>query len=151
MLIQVPFFLALFQVLSGISMLARQGEGIGAMSRDQVAQFDRSSIFGAPLTASMLHGAGEQTAVIVLSVLMILAMTAAQFVTQRLTLARNAAPGRPGTRPSCGSKDPVLQPAAGVRPGRHPAPPRRPDLLDRHKHLDHGPAVLRPGPAARRR
>jgi YidC/Oxa1 family membrane protein insertase len=95
MLIQVPFFLALFQVLSGISMLARQGEGIGAMSRDQVAQFDRSSIFGAPLTASMLHGAGEQTAVIVLSVLMILAMTAAQFVTQRLTLARNAAPGAP--------------------------------------------------------
>jgi YidC/Oxa1 family membrane protein insertase len=95
MLIQVPFFLALFQVLSGISTLARQGEGIGAMSRDQVVQFDQSGIFGAPLTASMLHGGGEQTAVIVLTVLMILAMTGAQFITQKLILARNVIAGTP--------------------------------------------------------
>jgi YidC/Oxa1 family membrane protein insertase len=91
MLIQVPFFLALFQVLSGISALARQDQGIGAMSRDQVVQFDQSGIFGAPLTASVLHGGGgDQAAVVVLTVLMILAMTAAQFVTQKLILARNA-------------------------------------------------------------
>jgi YidC/Oxa1 family membrane protein insertase len=95
MLIQVPFFLALFQVLSGISTLARQGEGIGAMSRDQVVQFDQSGIFGAPLTASVLHGGGDQAAVVVLTVLMILAMIAAQFLTQRLVLARNTSPGTP--------------------------------------------------------
>ncbi|VXB70589.1 Membrane insertase, YidC/Oxa1 family domain protein [Arthrobacter sp. 9AX] len=94
-LIQVPFFLALFQVLSGISTLAAQGAGIGAMGRDQVAQFNQSSIFGAPLTASVLHGGGNQAAVVVLTVLMILAMTAVQFVTQKLILARTAVPGAP--------------------------------------------------------
>jgi YidC/Oxa1 family membrane protein insertase len=104
MLIQVPFFLALFQVLSGISALARQDQGIGAMSRDQVVQFDQSGIFGAPLTAAVLHGGGgDQAAVVVLTVLMILAMTAAQFVTQKLILARNATSGAPEA-PLCGSK-----------------------------------------------
>jgi YidC/Oxa1 family membrane protein insertase len=95
MLIQVPFFLALFQVLSGISAMARQGAGIGAMNRDQVVQFDQSGIFGAPLTAAVLHAGGDQTAVVVLTVLMILAMTAAQFFTQKLILARNATSGAP--------------------------------------------------------
>lgn len=95
LLIQLPFFLALFQVLSGISTLARQGQGIGAMSRDLVVQFDQSGIFGAPLTASVLHGGGDQAAVVILTVVMILAMTAAQFLTQRLILARNASTGTP--------------------------------------------------------
>jgi YidC/Oxa1 family membrane protein insertase len=89
-LIQVPFFLALFQVLSGITSAAGQGQGIGAMSRQQVVQFDQSSIFGAPLSASVLHGAGgDQTAVIVLTIVMILAMTASQFMTQQRIMARS--------------------------------------------------------------
>jgi YidC/Oxa1 family membrane protein insertase len=89
MLIQLPFFFALFQVLAGISAAAGQGEGIGAMSAEQVRQFDESTIFGAPLSASVLHGGGNQTAVWILSILMILAMTAAQFITQRQVIARN--------------------------------------------------------------
>src|SRR5919106_1364340 len=36
MLIQMPFFFALFQVLSGISSNAVAGKGIGAMSQEQV-------------------------------------------------------------------------------------------------------------------
>ena len=56
LLIQMPFFFALFQMLSGISTAAGQGQGIGAMSPEQVAQFDESTIFGAPLSASLLHG-----------------------------------------------------------------------------------------------
>jgi YidC/Oxa1 family membrane protein insertase len=49
MLIQTPFFFALFQVLSGIgAAAATSGKGIGAMSHEQVVQFDASSIFGAP-------------------------------------------------------------------------------------------------------
>ncbi|MDQ0074881.1 YidC/Oxa1 family membrane protein insertase [Arthrobacter oryzae] len=91
MLIQVPFFLALFQVLSGISTAARQDEGIGAMSHEQVVQFDQSSIFAAPLSASVLHGTppgGNVVAVWILSIVMILAMTAAQFITQKLIMAR---------------------------------------------------------------
>jgi YidC/Oxa1 family membrane protein insertase len=91
MLIQMPFFFALFQVLSGISSAKAGGQGIGAMSAEQVKQFDESSIFGAPLSASLLHGstAGGEVAVWILSIVMILAMTASQFITQKQIMAKN--------------------------------------------------------------
>jgi len=88
LLIQAPFFLALFQVLSGLSNASQQGAGLGAMGRDQVAQFDSSSIFGAPLSASLVRGGGDPAAVAVLAVVMILVMTACQILTQRLVAAR---------------------------------------------------------------
>ncbi|MGY4540687.1 YidC/Oxa1 family membrane protein insertase [Arthrobacter sp. UYNi723] len=89
MLIQVPFFFALFQVLSGIPAAAREAHGIGAMTHEQAVQFDESSIFRAPLSASVLHGSGgDPVAVTLLTILMILAMTAAQFITQRRIVAR---------------------------------------------------------------
>ncbi|WP_082506754.1 membrane protein insertase YidC [Arthrobacter sp. Leaf337] len=91
LLIQTPFFLALFQVLSGITAARDRGAGIGAMSHEQVVQFDQSSIFGAPLSATLLHGTpagGNVVAVWTLSIVMILAMTAAQFFTQKLIMAR---------------------------------------------------------------
>jgi YidC/Oxa1 family membrane protein insertase len=90
LLIQVPFFFALFTVLSGMAAAAGRGEGLGAMSPGQVVQFEESSIFGAPLSASLLHGnGGNPVSVTVLTILMILAMTAAQFITQRHIMARN--------------------------------------------------------------
>ncbi|MDI2033633.1 membrane protein insertase YidC [Paenarthrobacter nitroguajacolicus] len=91
MLIQMPFFFALFQVLSGISTNAKEGQGVGAMSHEQVVQFDQSSIFGAPLSASLLHGGsgGNDVTVWVLSIIMILAMTASQFITQKQIMAKN--------------------------------------------------------------
>lgn len=90
MLIQMPFFFALFQVLSGITAARQTGIGIGAMSHDQVVQFDESSIFGAPLSASLLHGGGgNETVVWFLSIVMILAMTASQFITQKQIMAKN--------------------------------------------------------------
>jgi YidC/Oxa1 family membrane protein insertase len=90
MLIQMPFFFALFTVLSGISTARDKGEGIGAMSHQQVTQFDESTIFGATLSASLLHGGeGNQVAVWILSIIMILAMTASQFITQKQIMAKN--------------------------------------------------------------
>ncbi len=93
MLIQMPFFFALFQVLSGITKAKNDGTGIGAMSPEQVFQFDDSSIFGAPLSASLLHGlpndSGNQVSVVILSIIMILAMTASQFITQKQIMAKN--------------------------------------------------------------
>ncbi|WP_018773605.1 membrane protein insertase YidC [Arthrobacter sp. 131MFCol6.1] len=89
LLIQMPFFFALFQMLSGISAAAGQGEGVGAMSAEQVVQFDQSTIFGAPLSASLLHGGGSPLSVWVLSIAMILAMTASQLITQRQIMARS--------------------------------------------------------------
>ncbi|WP_082579345.1 membrane protein insertase YidC [Arthrobacter sp. Soil736] len=88
LLIQMPFFFALFQVLSGISTARNQATGIGAMGRDQVAQFDEASIFGAPLSATLLHNAGGNPATVtILTIVMILTMTAAQFVTQKHIMA----------------------------------------------------------------
>ncbi|MET3920344.1 YidC/Oxa1 family membrane protein insertase [Arthrobacter sp. UYEF20] len=90
LLIQTPFFFALFTVLSGIATAAGRGQGIGAMSHDQVVQFNDSSIFGAPLSASLLHGGGgDAVAVTVLTILMIVAMTASQLIAQKLIMARN--------------------------------------------------------------
>ncbi|MFJ5862232.1 membrane protein insertase YidC [Pseudarthrobacter sp. NPDC092439] len=92
MLIQMPFFFALFTVLSGISTARDKGEGIGALSHQQVEQFDESTIFGAPLSATLLHGTppgGNVVAVWVLSIIMILAMTASQFITQKQIMAKN--------------------------------------------------------------
>jgi YidC/Oxa1 family membrane protein insertase len=79
-LVQVPFL----TVLSGIGPPAAKGQGLAAMSAEQVAQFEASSIIGAPLSASLLNrGAGDPFSVSVLAILMILAMTAAQFITRR--------------------------------------------------------------------
>jgi YidC/Oxa1 family membrane protein insertase len=89
MLIQMPFFFALFQVLSGISAAKDQGVGIGAMSHEQVVEFDASSIFGAPLSAALLHGGATNVSVVVLSIVMIIAMTASQFITQKQIMAKN--------------------------------------------------------------
>ena len=87
MLIQMPFFFSLFQVLSGISQAKEKGEGISALSHENVSEFDKSSIFGAPLSSALLHGGG--VSVWILSIIMILAMTASQFITQKQIMAKN--------------------------------------------------------------
>jgi YidC/Oxa1 family membrane protein insertase len=97
LLIQAPFFLALFQLLAGIADAGAQGRGIGAMGYDQAVQFAEADIFGAPLSASLLHGGGGQAAVVVLAVAMIMVMTACQFLTQRLVMARTLAAQDPAS------------------------------------------------------
>lgn len=91
MLIQMPFFFSLFTVLNGISSAAEQGEQVGALSPDQVQEFDAATIFGAPLSASLLHspGAENYVVVVILSVIMIIAMTASQFITQKQIMSKN--------------------------------------------------------------
>ena len=62
------------------------------MSHEQVEQFDESSIFGAPLSASLLHGSCRRQRNVpswILSIVMILAMTASQFITQKQIMAKN--------------------------------------------------------------
>ncbi|MEV7649266.1 membrane protein insertase YidC [Arthrobacter sp. NPDC089319] len=94
MLVQMPFFFALFRVLSTASHASANNEGIGALSPELIRQFDASSILGAPLSASLLHGGADapgtsQVSVVVLSIIMILAMTASQFITQKQIMAKN--------------------------------------------------------------
>ena len=92
MLIQMPFFFSLFRVLSGISKANANGQGIGGMSPAQVAQFDPATIFGAPLSAAFLpqlQGGDLKVSVVVLSLIMIIAMIASQFITQKQIMTKN--------------------------------------------------------------
>jgi YidC/Oxa1 family membrane protein insertase len=90
-LIQMPFFFALFTVLNGISRASEGGEEVGALSAAAVRQFDAATILGAPLSSTFLgtFGGAMNVSVIVLSVIMILAMTASQFITQKQIMAKN--------------------------------------------------------------
>ncbi|MCW1248655.1 membrane protein insertase YidC [Acaricomes phytoseiuli] len=91
-LIQMPFFFSLFQVLSGISNANNNGQGIGALSHAQVEQFDNATILGAPLSAAFLpqvQNGDANISVILLSIVMILAMIASQFITQKQIMAKN--------------------------------------------------------------
>jgi YidC/Oxa1 family membrane protein insertase len=92
MIIQMPFFFSLFQVLSGVSHANATNSSIGALSHAQVQQFDSASILGAPLSAAFLpqlQGGNLNVAVVILSIVMILAMTASQFITQKQIMAKN--------------------------------------------------------------
>ncbi|WP_026551035.1 membrane protein insertase YidC [Arthrobacter sp. Br18] len=90
-LIQMPFFFALFTVLNGISRASAGGEEVGALSVESVRQFDDATILGAPLSSTFLgsFGGNGNLSVIILSVIMILAMTASQFITQKQIMAKN--------------------------------------------------------------
>ncbi|GAA3706438.1 hypothetical protein GCM10022377_20190 [Zhihengliuella alba] len=92
LLIQMPFFFALFTVLNNAHLASDAGEGIGALTPEQTHNFAVSEIFGAGLSDTFLgtFNSGEpQVQVIVLSVLMIIAMVASQFITQRQIMTKN--------------------------------------------------------------
>lgn len=91
MLIQMPFFFSLFQVLSGIRLASETKTGLAALTNDQVLEFSNASIFGAPLTASFFHEGlpQERIASKLLSLLMIVIMTSTQFFTQKQLMIKN--------------------------------------------------------------
>ncbi|WP_394940410.1 membrane protein insertase YidC [Psychromicrobium sp. YIM B11713] len=91
-LIQMPFFFSLFQVLSGVSHASQNNQGIFALSADQIKQFDNADIFGARLSDAflpMIQNGNPNVSVIILSLVMILAMIASQFITQKQIMAKN--------------------------------------------------------------
>ncbi|ALO65573.1 preprotein translocase YidC [Arthrobacter alpinus] len=92
MLIQMPFFFSLFQVLSGVAKANAESKSIGAMTHDQVMQFDTATIFGARLSDALLpsfQGGNLTPAIAILSIVMILAMIASQFITQKQIMSKN--------------------------------------------------------------
>ncbi|WP_026530096.1 membrane protein insertase YidC [Haematomicrobium sanguinis] len=92
LLIQMPFFFALFNVLSQTSRASGESKPIGALSPDLVKQFDEATIFGAPLSGAFLpqlQGGDLNPSVVVLSIIMILAMIASQFITQKQIMSKN--------------------------------------------------------------
>ena len=89
-LVQMPIFFGLFQVLNGVTESADAGESIHVLGAATVQQFSEATFFGAPLFSTLLNpGAGNQVATVVLAVVMIVAMSASQFFTQKQLTAKN--------------------------------------------------------------
>ncbi|THA27685.1 membrane protein insertase YidC [Streptomyces sp. RKND-216] len=91
-LAQSPFFIALYQVLNKIA----NDQNVGVMKGDLVEQARTAKIFGAPIAASFMDTAAEVrdlaanlTDVRVVTVIMILLMSASQFFTQRQLMTKN--------------------------------------------------------------
>ncbi|RCG14312.1 membrane protein insertase YidC [Streptomyces diacarni] len=91
-LAQSPFFIALFRVLSHIA----DNKPVGVLNAEQVDSARSAKIFGAPLAAKFMDGA-EQVRdlsaslvdVRVVTVIMIVLMSASQFYTQRQLMTKN--------------------------------------------------------------
>ena len=146
MLIQMPFFFALFTVLNNASKASGSNQGIGALSAEHIKSFDQSSIFGARLSDTFLNtiNSGSPSAsVIIVALVMILSMTASQFITQKQIMSKNM------TKEAL--EGPFMQQQKimlyilplvfGI--GGINFPIGVLDLLDRDQPVDLGPAVLR--------
>jgi len=91
-LAQSPFFIALFQVLNHIA----SNNPVGVLTPDQVDSARNAQIFGAPIAAKFLDSAGKAaelsaslTDIRVITVIMIVMMSASQFITQRQLMTKN--------------------------------------------------------------
>jgi YidC/Oxa1 family membrane protein insertase len=91
-LAQSPFFFSLYHVLSYIA----QGKEVGVLTKEQVSSAQHAHIFGAPLSAKFtdsaatLHALGATLVdVRVVTVIMIVLMSASQFYTQRQLMTKN--------------------------------------------------------------
>jgi YidC/Oxa1 family membrane protein insertase len=91
LLIQMPIFSGLFFVLNDAQNSIKSGKaGVGLMNLDLSNQFAQSSLFGAPLKDTFLSS--ESLEVKILAAVMILVMTASQFITQKQIMSKNQNP-----------------------------------------------------------
>ncbi len=87
-LVQSPFFFGLFRVLNGLEKIANgQTEPIGPISKTLAAQAEQSQLFGAQLSDTFLGANGTATQVV--TVVLIILMSATSFLTQRQLMMKN--------------------------------------------------------------
>ncbi|UQA94281.1 membrane protein insertase YidC [Streptomyces halobius] len=91
-LAQSPFFIALYQVLNHIA----NNQTVGVINQSLLDSANKAHIFGAPLAAKFMDDAGKienlgasLTDVRVVTVIMIVLMSASQFYTQRQLMTKN--------------------------------------------------------------
>ena len=100
LLIQMPIFFSLFQVLNGAST-QKEGEfhatDVGFITAKLAESFHNAKIFGAPLKDT-LTTPGASVSVLVLGITMIILMTASQFITQKQIMAKNQNPASMNTQ-----------------------------------------------------
>jgi YidC/Oxa1 family membrane protein insertase len=88
-LLQSPVFFALFRVLQGLTKIAQGKQNpIGLMTKDLARSAEQSTLFGAPLSSTFVHANGQLSTQIVTVVLIIL-MSASTFTTQRQLMMKN--------------------------------------------------------------
>lgn len=88
LLLQMPIFFGLFSVLNEAQ---RDKAGVGLLNRPLADSFANSELFGAPLKATFLNN-GDNVLVMVIAAVMVVLMTASQFVTQLQIMAKNMSP-----------------------------------------------------------
>ena len=97
LLLQMPIFFALFSVLNDAQHLKA---GVGPLDVDRAQSFGNASLFGqAPLSESfasqwtlMMAGNPYSVAVMVIAAVMVVLMTASQFITQLQIVSKNMSP-----------------------------------------------------------
>jgi YidC/Oxa1 family membrane protein insertase len=97
-LAQSPIFFALFRVLNSLPALA-SGDyvrpNLGPLTQDLAAQAEQASIFGAPLSATFMNAAEFGDAAMhvrIVTILLVVAMSATTFLTQRQLTMKNMPP-----------------------------------------------------------
>jgi YidC/Oxa1 family membrane protein insertase len=93
-LLQTPFFMGLYRVLSHVA----SGNAVGALSQKDSISAMHASFFGAPLSLSFLHHTPAQMARIgvtsvtnlqIIAIIMAIVYATSQFLTQRMMMAKN--------------------------------------------------------------
>jgi YidC/Oxa1 family membrane protein insertase len=99
-LLQIPIFFALFQVLQGIATETPQGVFKWEQYSDLLDQARDATIFGAPLYGTFVNAAEtpDPTATRIVTLILIALMTATTFLTQRQLLVKNVAADNPMVR-----------------------------------------------------
>lgn len=85
-LLQMPIFFALFNVLNGI----RRDRPLGALDEELIAQASEARFFGAPLFDTILSATSPYTYAVATTLVVI--MTASQFFVQRMLMTKNMTP-----------------------------------------------------------
>jgi len=83
-LLQMPIFLALFRLIDNAS----KGTAKGVLTPEQVNQLQHAKIFGAEISASFTKAGGDLH-VQILAAVLVVAMTATTFLTQRQLMSKN--------------------------------------------------------------
>lgn len=93
LLLQMPVFFALFQVLNGAQS---SHAGVGPLNESLAQQFGSATLFGvAPLHQSFsgaMNANPPQVAVMVIAAIMVVLMTGSQFITQLQIVSKNMSP-----------------------------------------------------------
>ncbi|WP_426593864.1 membrane protein insertase YidC [Cellulomonas sp. McL0617] len=91
-LLQSPIFFALFRVLNSLPLIASGAKPpLGPMTKSLAESFDNATIFGAPLSGTFMKADGNIHIKIV-SVVLIICMSATTFLTQRQLTMKNMPP-----------------------------------------------------------